>query len=442
MASNTSPQYTNLLVLPTPSSPSSLPSLPSPPSLSSISSSRPVSASSSTHPMLADARLDRPSLRSFILTPTSPSPSSATSLTANYIPSKFSHSLLASSTGPYRRKGRGDPALPKMGGGVEAFRSGEARIGDMNDEDGYGGGYGGRGGVRLRWTRFKWILFIANIICTCYSIAALIICLLIWFNVFKHSDIIRVANYPELITSTVAASLGVLTSLIGWAGILLNNRFFLAIYTFSLWLVFASLVIPGYLSYKHHTFNLEGKVNSQWSRFLGTAGRLRVQNELNCCGYFNPFVEATVSATCFSRSALPGCKKLFVEFQRSVLARWYTGVFGIVPAHIFVMVSGLLCSNHVTYRFGKGMMPKAYRLDMNSVAAIMDNYASELAEQYGADVADEILKRSRSNLNLGSMSSMPLFTSSPTSSSFKRASRARYDSIGGRSPEVAMEMEM
>ena len=37
--------------------------------------------------------------------------------------------------------------------------------------------------------------------------------------------------------------------------------------------------------------------------------------------------------------------------------------------------AGLLCSNHVTYRFGKGMTPKAYRLDMSSMAVIMDNYA-------------------------------------------------------------------
>lgn len=82
------------------------------------------------------------------------------------------------------------------------------------------------------------------------------------------------------------------------------------------------------------------------------------------------------------------------------------------------MFAGLLCSNHVTYRFGKGMMPKAYRLSMNSMALIMDNYAkfvlslfflmkrrvnvlfffspsdSQLAEQYGSDVASEILARS------------------------------------------------
>ena len=213
---------------------------------------------------------------------------------------------------------------------------------------------------------------------TIYSLIALVTCLLIWFNVFKHSDIILTANVTELTTSTVAAALGLFTSVIGWAGILLNNRAFLAVYTFLLWLVFAALVIPGYLSYKWRTFNLEGKVNSQWSRELGSAGRLRVQNELDCCGYYSPFVEATVSASCYSRSTLPGCKQDFLKFERGLLKWWYTGVFGLVPVHIFVMVAGLLCSNHVTYRFGKGLTPKAYRLDMGSVAAIMDNYAKSV----------------------------------------------------------------
>ncbi|KAJ7719586.1 hypothetical protein B0H16DRAFT_1739291 [Mycena metata] len=40
------------------------------------------------------------------------------------------------------------------------------------------------------------------------------------------------------------------------------------------------------------------------------------------------------------------------------------------------MAAGLLCSNHVTYRFGKGMMPKAYRLSREAMAVIMEQYAS------------------------------------------------------------------
>jgi hypothetical protein len=68
------------------------------------------------------------------------------------------------------------------------------------------------------------------------------------------------------------------------------------------------------------------------------------------------------------------------------------------------MIAALLCGNHVTYRFGKGMMPKAYRLNADSMAVIMDNYASQLAEQYGEDVANDVLSRSRSNVALDSLS--------------------------------------
>ncbi|KAJ6627329.1 hypothetical protein B0H10DRAFT_2210281 [Mycena sp. CBHHK59/15] len=336
-----------------------------------------------------------------------PTDGSNVSLTVNYLPSKFP----TLSSGPRkRRNGKGiDTLMPKRGGGVEAFKSGEARMPGQHDEDydgvssGWFGGGKGRNGAltrKLRWNKFKWILFIANIVLAAYSLLALIFCLLTWFDVWKHADVVRVANHPELVLSTLAASAAILTSLIGFAGIVLNNRSFLAIYTFFLWICFGLLVVPGYITYKHRSLNLEGKVNNQWSRDFGAEGRLRIQNQLGCCGYFSPFVEATVSATCYARSILPGCKKSYLDFERVVLTRWYTVAFGIVPIHIAVIIAGLLCSNHVTYRFGKGMTPKAYRLSMSSMAVIMDNYANQLAEQYGPEVATEILSRSRSNLNL------------------------------------------
>ncbi|KAJ7929105.1 hypothetical protein B0H13DRAFT_1965622, partial [Mycena leptocephala] len=322
------------------------------------------------------------------------------SLTVNYLPSK----LPALSSGPRkRRNGKGiDAMMPKRGGGVEAFRSGESRMPAQNDEDYDGVNFGGKGpkGRKMRWNKFKWILFFANCVLIIYAFLALIFCLLTWFDVWEHADVIRVANRPELVLSTLAASVAIFTSIIGFAGILLNNRSFLAIYTFLLWICFGLLVVPGYLTYKHRTLNLEGKINNQWSNDLGAMGRLRIQNQLGCCGYFSPFVEATVSSTCYARSILPGCKSAYYDFEKVVLTRWYIASFGLVPLHIAIMVSGLLCSNHVTYRFGKGMTPKAYRLSMNSMAVIMDNYANQLAEQYGPEVATEILARSRSNLNL------------------------------------------
>lgn len=305
------------------------------------------------------------------------SPSTA-SLSVNYIPSKFS---TPGSPGLYKRrnanpKGASGPN-GKTGGGREAFRSGEARMPDANDND-----YDGvdninllQGRSKLRWNRFKWTLFIMNFVVTVYSLLSLIFCILTWLNVWHHADIVRIGNTAELTVSTVAATFGVITSLIGWAGILLNNRGFLAVYTFFLWILFALILVPGYITYKKRTFNLEGKINAQWSRAFDTLARARVQDQLQCCGYYSPFVEAAVSQTCYSRSVLPGCKNSYLKFEKMTLERWYAVAFGIVPFQLLAILAALLCSNHVTYRWGKGMMPKAYRLDMSSMALIMDNYA-------------------------------------------------------------------
>jgi len=266
-----------------------------------------------------------------------------------------------------------------------------------------------------------------------------------WFDVWKHADVVRVGNRDELIVSTIAAAFGIITSVIGWAGILLNNRSFLAVYTFFLWICFALLVTPGYLTFKRRNFNLDGKVNSQWGGEFGLSEWLRIQNQLNCCGFFSPFVEAAVSQVCFSRSVLPGCKGPYMDFERFVLERWYTVIFGLVPFQIATIVVGLLCSNHITYRFGKGMMPKAYRLSMNSMALIMDNYAryafspplakylaqrstSQLAEQYGEDVASDVLARSRSNLQLDALPAEPYASGAQANSSLNTFS-TKHDSF-------------
>lgn len=155
---------------------------------------------------------------------------------------------------------------------------------------------------------------------------------------------------------------------------MLNNRAFLAVYTFLLWICFAFLVVPGYLTYHRRTFNLDGKINTQWSHELGDMERLRIQNQLKCCGFLSPFVDATFTSTCYARTILPGCKLKYLTFQRATLGRWYRISFGLVPLHLFAILVGLLCSNHINYRFGKGMTPTPYRLSKRSIAVIMNNY--------------------------------------------------------------------
>ncbi|KAK2460079.1 hypothetical protein APHAL10511_007913 [Amanita phalloides] len=367
---------------------------------------------------------------------------SSISLSINYLPKKFSSTLLNAGN-PRRRRLPGgaahgfDPKFPKQGKGVDAFRSGQARMPSADDDE-YNSWLTGKRPKKMKWNRFKCILFFTNLLFTIYTVSGLIVLLLTWFNAFAHADIVLVGNRAELVLSTFAAICGLITSIIGWAGILLNNRSFLAVYTFLTWITFALLVTPGYVAYKKRTFNLEGKINLQWSRDIGTSGRLKIQNVLQCCGYYSPYVEATVTATCYSRSVLPGCKAAYFAFEKVALKKFYSAAFALVPLQIMVMVAGLLCSNHVTYRFGKGMMPKAYRLSLNSMALIMDQYASQLAEQYGKDVATEVMARSRANLSqFDSMPTMPYQTSSATSTATP-VYHAKYDSIGARTPETML----
>ncbi|ORX33903.1 hypothetical protein BD324DRAFT_584272 [Kockovaella imperatae] len=326
------------------------------------------------------------------------------SLSVNYVPTKFTKLHAPGEWGNKR--------VGKQGGGRDAFSKDASRmgmLGTVDDDEGVVFQFGRHGlqqkkKPKLRWNRFKWILFCANLVLISYGIAALVCAILVWLNIFPRSDVIRVGNRTELILSTVAASLITFTSLLGFSGIILNNRAFLAIYTVLLWPCLAFMVAPGYMSYKQKTFNLEGKINLQWSRNLGAEGRLRIQNALRCCGYFSPFVEATQSPLCYSRSIQPGCKARYLRLERYVLTTWFTISFALVPAQILITVAALLCSNHITYRFGKGLTPKRYRLDLDSMAVIMDNYATEIADKYGPDVGPELaqvaLSRSSSNLDL------------------------------------------
>ena len=88
------------------------------------------------------------------------------SLSVNYLPSKFSNSLITKR----RKNGKDvDALMPRQGGGREAFKSNESRMpGDGDDDydgvDVFGAREGGRTRPKGRWNRFKWCLFVANVV--------------------------------------------------------------------------------------------------------------------------------------------------------------------------------------------------------------------------------------------------------------------------------------
>lgn len=90
-------------------------------------------------------------------------PVDGSSLSVNYLPTKFG-------SGPVSRKryGKEVSGVHKQGGGREAFKANESRMPGANDEDydGVQGTWFGRNPNKpaLRWTKFKWVMFVANIL--------------------------------------------------------------------------------------------------------------------------------------------------------------------------------------------------------------------------------------------------------------------------------------
>ncbi|KAJ7061653.1 hypothetical protein C8F01DRAFT_144066 [Mycena amicta] len=384
-----------------------------------------------------------------------PGDRASTSLSLNYLPSKFSDVLAHGGARRRKRVRDGEVKAPVLarGGGVDAFRRGEARMPDDRDDlrpVEQRKGWFDRSDAASRWTRFKWVLFVFNAVYTMIAMAALLVCVLVWLDIFDKSDVIRVANRTPLVFSTLAAAVALFTSVFGWAGVMLNNRSFLALYNLFLWFSFAFLVVPGYITYRRSSLNLEAKINFEWSELLDIDARRRIQNALHCCGYYSPYIEASISSTCYARSILPGCKSPYLHFERLALRNWYISVFSIAAFHIGVIVAALLCSNHVTYRFGKGMMPKRYRLDEDAVAIIMENYAAQLADEYGPQVAAAVLAQTQTQTHSRAASTVDLdhtlmrpmsnyhdpFAANANANANANNLNQKYGTIGGTVPET------
>jgi hypothetical protein len=155
--------------------------------------------------------------------------------------------------------------------------------------------------------------------------------------------------------------------MVGITGTLLNSRPILAVYVLLLFPSFLSFVSVGYLTYKKANFSLDAKVSEAWHHWYSPSARTVLQGVLGCCGWSGPLHGAAASGTCYPRSPLPGCHGPLVRFERDVLSSVAGTVFSLVPLYLGHIFVGLLCANHVTHRFGKGITPAQYRLTAHDI---------------------------------------------------------------------------
>ncbi|THH17261.1 hypothetical protein EW146_g3513 [Bondarzewia mesenterica] len=228
-----------------------------------------------------------------------------------------------------------------------------------------------------RWTPHKWCLLLSVTSVFVCGLGGIICSLLTWFTAYTAAPMLLITDSPILILLTVTSSLLLLSSVIGTTGTLLNSRPFLAVYALLLFPAFFSLASIGYISYRKSHFALDRKLSEAWSAWYSPGARLVIQSSLQCCGWANALHGAAPSGTCYPRTPLPGCRNALLDFERTVLPMAYGIAFSLVPLHIASIITALLCANHVTRRFGKGIMPRRYRLHAGDVASIHEQRATD-----------------------------------------------------------------
>jgi hypothetical protein len=148
------------------------------------------------------------------------------------------------------------------------------------------------------------------------------------------------ADSDVLIIATLTGSLLIFAALAGMAGICLNSRPLLAIYAILLWPGLVSIVAVGYITYKRSTYALDNKLDSAWSQWYTSEGRLLIQDALHCCGFYDALHEAIPSKRCYPRTTLPGCKGKLYRFEREILSTIWSASFSLIPLHILnIMVA-------------------------------------------------------------------------------------------------------
>ncbi|KAH7099538.1 Tetraspanin family-domain-containing protein [Auriculariales sp. MPI-PUGE-AT-0066] len=261
------------------------------------------------------------------------------------------------------------------------------------------------------WTSFKWCLLVSISTVFVYGMVGLVLGLMLWLQAFEHADVYAATN-PDLVIYLIAAAiLLTFTALLGLAGLLLNSRPLLAVYTILLVPCFLVIILPAYRAFGRANVKLEGKMNLAWSKWWTPATRLLVQNGLQCCGYYTPQYQAVFTRRCYPRVPPPynrGCKGPLLIFEERNLKKTYHTLFGIAGVHLANFTIALVCSNHITRTFGKGLTPQQYRLtaqdvqdNASLVVAHLEQQQQE-AERGGSNGGDHLhltpLRHSQSHL--------------------------------------------
>ncbi|KAG0309582.1 hypothetical protein BGZ98_000907 [Dissophora globulifera] len=154
-----------------------------------------------------------------------------------------------------------------------------------------------------------------------------------------HGNLVYIAFFGSIF--------GILTAAVGLVGVFKENRIWLSWYSIMLWPVFGMYISVGYIAFRRQKNQLRVHLNNEWIHSYSREQRLLVQRNLKCCGYQDPSWYGEYDLRCFPMINLPGCQHKYNIYEDKLLNTAWTASFALVPLQLFVMISALLCSNHV-----------------------------------------------------------------------------------------------
>ncbi|KAK9762792.1 hypothetical protein K7432_011134 [Basidiobolus ranarum] len=214
--------------------------------------------------------------------------------------------------------------------------------------------------IHENWTKSKWILLTANSLMLVMSLCIFFFILITYSRGYLRAEVLVTGNSGLMGIMTVFSLVGIANSVIGYYGILNNDRKILAIWALILWVMLILIAIVGYLAYKRQLWNLRAKLGHQW-RYFGYQERLNIQNNLHCCGFKGPFDHAALSNKCYLRSLLPGCLGKYYRFSDQALKLIYIVAFSLLIPQLYIILVSILCANHVNNIFNKNPPPAVNR---------------------------------------------------------------------------------
>ncbi|KAF9958691.1 hypothetical protein BGZ70_009113 [Mortierella alpina] len=198
-----------------------------------------------------------------------------------------------------------------------------------------------------RWTKSKWVLLMSAIILLGYSCAVFAVSLGYMLEKFDLAPVIMEFHGNLVRLSLAGSAFGIVCAFIGLIGVITESRVWLSWYTTLLWPSFALYISVGYIAFRRAKAHLRDHVGKEWEHLYTRDQRLIVQQNLKCCGYNDWSHHGAYDLRCFPKINLPGCVHKYNKHEESVLTNFWTIAFSIAPLHLFVMISALLCSNHV-----------------------------------------------------------------------------------------------